>query len=116
MARRTDLGTGSVQIQNEVIGSIAAMAAQEVRGVVGVWRTPWPWRILGNRSGVSVQAIDQEVRLRLNLVAEYGINLPQVAAEVQERVREMVERMTHLTAVEVQVSIQEVKPRRSDQP
>ncbi len=116
MARRTDLGAGSVQIQNEVIGSIAAMAAQEVRGVVGVWRMPWPWRILGNRSGVSVQAIDQEVRLRLNLVAEYGINLPQVAAEVQERVREMVERMTHLTAVEVQVSIHEVKPRRSDQP
>ncbi len=114
MARQTDLGT--VQIQNDVIGTIAALAAQEVEGVVGIWRGPLP---LGNwvsswlgRTGVKVETQDQEVRLWLSLVVEYGVNLGSVAARVQEKVREMLERMTHLTAAEVNVRIHHVQPRR----
>ncbi|MBI3318065.1 MAG: Asp23/Gls24 family envelope stress response protein [Candidatus Omnitrophica bacterium] len=108
MSSKTDLGT--VQIRNEVIGTIASLAAQEVEGVVGVWR--W-WPPLGGwlgASGVRVDAQNGEVRLWLVLVVEYGVSLPQVASHVQDRVREMVERMTHLTAVEVNVSIHHVKP------
>ena len=112
MARRTDLGLGTIHIQNDVIGSIAALAAQEVPGVVGVWLGPWWKRFLGGGAGVRVESQDQEIRLVLPLVVEYGVSLPEVAAEVQERVRERVEQMTRLTPVEVQVSIQEVKPKR----
>ena len=111
MAKKTDLGI--VQIRNEVIGTIASLAAQEVEGVLGVWRGPLsigPW--FGN-SGVRVETVDQEVRLWLKLIVQYGVSLPQVAAQVQERVHDMIERMTHLTATEVHVSIHHVKPKRS---
>jgi uncharacterized alkaline shock family protein YloU len=115
MARQTDLGT--VQIRNDVIGTIAALAAQEVEGVVGIWRGPLP---LGNwldswigRTGVKVEAQDQEVRIWLSLVVEYGVNLAQVAARVQDKVREVLERMTLLTAAEVNVRIHHVQPKRS---
>ena len=101
----------AVQIHNNVIGNIASLAAQEVQGVVGVWRGPFPSIPSWPGAGVKVETQDQEVRVWLNLVVEYGINLPSVAAQVQDRVREMVERMTHLTAVEVHVSIQHVKKR-----
>ena len=111
MTRRTALGLGAIQIQNDVIGSIAAMAAQEVPGVVGVWRGPWWKRLLGGGTGVSVESRDQEVRLVLRLIVEYGVSLSEVAAEVQERVREVVEKMTQLIPVDLQVNIQEVRPK-----
>lgn len=111
MPRRTELE--SVQIRNEVIGSIASLAAREVEGVVGIWRGSWALRFLPGSSGVRVEVQDQEARLWINLIAEYGVHLPQVAAQVQERVREVVERMTQLNAVEVHVAIHEIKAKRS---
>lgn len=109
MSQKTDLGT--VQIHNTVIATIAALAAQEVQGVVGVWRgvTPLGW-IRGN-TGVRVQAQDQDLRLWLSLVVEYGVDLPSVAGQVQDRVRQMLEQTTHLSPAEVNVSIHHVKPR-----
>ena len=110
MARRTtDLET--VQIRNEVIGAIAALAAQEVQGVVGVYPGWFPFSSWMGRAGVRVETNAEEVRLGLRLIVEYGVDLPQLALQVQERVKEMIERMTHLTAAEVRVSIHHVKPR-----
>ena len=112
MSRETDLGT--VQVRNEVIGTIASLAAQEVEGVAGVWRglIPLPGLLLRD-GGVKVDTRGEEVRLWLSLVVDYGVSLPVVAAQVQERVREMIEKMTNLTAVEVHVSIHHVQKKRS---
>ena len=107
--RSTDLG--SVQIRNDVVATIAALAAREVEGVAGIWQGPWALRALAS-GGVRAEIQDQEVRLWVNLVAEYGVNLPHVAAQVQDRVRDRVEQMTQLNPMEVHVSIHEVKPRR----
>ncbi len=104
MSKKTDLG--AVQIHNEVIGSIAATAAKEVAGVVGIWKPFWPW---GGPSGVRVETREQEARIWISLVVEYGVSLPHVAAGVQERVSEMVERMTHLPVTEVHVSVHHVQ-------
>lgn len=107
MAGAADLGT--VQIRNEVIGTIAAMAAEEVKGVVGVWKGANPLERLTRRSGVRIETKDQDVRIWVNLVVEYGVNLPEVAGDVQDRVREMVEQMTQLQPVEVRVAIHHVQ-------
>ncbi|MBI3332592.1 MAG: Asp23/Gls24 family envelope stress response protein [Candidatus Omnitrophica bacterium] len=112
MSPKTDLG--AVVIRNEVIASVAALAAREVPGVVDIWRGPLPFLSglcgLGTR-GVRVETKDQEVRLWLNLVAEYEVSLPHLAAQVQDRVREVLERMTHLNAVEINVGIHHVQTR-----
>ena len=107
MSRQTDLGT--VQVRNEVIGTVASLAAQEVEGVVGVWPGIFPISIFLKDGGVRVDTKGEEVRLWLSLVVEYGVSLPAVASQVQERVREMIEKMTNLTAVEVHVSIHHVE-------
>lgn len=115
MAHGTDLG--AVQIRNEVIGSIAALAAREVDGVMGVWKgLPLPGWLGGAGSGVRVQIQEVEAKIWIPLVVEYGVNLPHVAAQVQDKVREAVEQMTQLAAVEVNVRIQQIKPRRSASP
>lgn len=107
MSSKTDLGI--VQIHNKVIATIAALAAQEVQGVVGVWRGRSLLRLLSGNTGVRVAIQDQDLRLWLSLVVEYGVDLPSVAAQVQDRVRERVEQTTHLTPLEVNVSIHHVK-------
>lgn len=108
---RTDLG--AVQIRNDVVGTIATLAAREVEGVVGIWQEPWVLRPLLGGGGVRVEIQDQEVRIWVNLVAEYGASLPQVAAQVQDRIRDRVEQMTQLNPVEVRVGIHQVKARRN---
>ncbi len=110
MNARTDLGV--VLVQNSVVAQIAASAALEVDGVVGVWKAPWYRRFMPDSvSGVEVQIAEQEVRVGLALAAEYGTDLSKLALQVQDRVREMVEQMTQLVVVEVNVSIQEIKSR-----
>lgn len=108
--RSTDLG--SVQIRNDVVCTIAGLAVREVEGVVGIWQGPWFLKGASG-GGVRVEIQEQEVRLWVSLVVEYGVNLPAVAAQVQDRVREMVEHMTQLNPVEVHVSIHQVKARRA---
>ena len=110
MSNKTDLG--AVQIRNEVIGTIASLAAQEVEGVAGIWR-PLLRRFSSRNTGVQVEMRDQDIRLWLDLVAHYGADLPTMAARVQDHVREMVDRMTHLNVVEVNVSIHHVKAKRT---
>ena len=109
--QQTDLG--AVQIRNDVVATIASLAAREVEGVIGIWQEPWVLRLLLGNSGVRVEIREQEVRLWMNLVVEYGVNLAAVAAQVQDRVRDRVEQMTQLNPVEVHVSIHQVKARRT---
>ena len=92
-----------------MIGSIASLAAQEVPGVFGVWQGLLPLASLLGNGSVRVEIRDQDVRLWLSLVVEYGVNLGEVAGQVQDRVREVVERMTNLSVVEVNVNIHHVK-------
>lgn len=110
MPGSTDLGT--VRIRNEVIGTIASMAAQEVKGVVEVWKGSNPLASLTGQSGVRVETVDQDVQIWMNLVVEYGVNLPEVASAVQDQVREMIEQMTQLHPTEVHVAIRHVQTKK----
>ena len=49
-----------------------------------------------------------EIKITLHVVVEYGVDIPHVAAEVQESVRRNVEKMTGLSLSEVDVNIQGV--------
>ena len=112
MAHRTDLGT--VLIHNDVIASIASHAALEVPGVAGLWYGRLSsLRSLFLHRGVRVEIRDQDVRLWVDIIAEYGSNLPHVASQVQERIREMIEQMTSLMASEIHVHIHHVKVKKS---
>lgn len=111
VGHRTEFG--AVQIRHEVIGNIAQLAAQEVAGVAGVWKGFFPlvsWRGI---SGVRVEMKDHDVRLWIRVSALYGVSIPSVASQVQDRVRDMVERMTSLTVAEVHVSVHSVQSKRS---
>lgn len=99
---------GTVKITNEVIGRIAAIAAKEVPGVVGV-RQGIPVGSAMLFGGVKVKTQDRDLRIGVPLIVEYGVNLPRVAIQVQERVRAAVHRMTDIAAIDVDVSVHGVR-------
>lgn len=102
-----------VRISDEVVATIAGIAASEVEGVAGMSGgiVGDLTEILGKRNlakGAKVQVGEREAAIDLFLVVDYGVRIPAVAQKVQEAVKRSVEAMTALRVVEVNVHIQGV--------
>ncbi|MFA5145821.1 MAG: Asp23/Gls24 family envelope stress response protein [Candidatus Omnitrophota bacterium] len=109
--RTTDLGV--VRINNDVLASIASIAATEVRGVYrmggGITRTICDLFFKKTYTkGVRVHVKESEVSLTVSIIVEYGVDIPRVADEVQEKVKVVVEKMAGLVLSEVDVIVEGV--------
>ena len=87
-------GDGHSVISPEVLARYAADAAAEVEGVHP-----------RQRGGARVSGQEVEV----HLVVDYGADIPQVAAEVQRRVSEYLQRMADLKPAAVNVVVDDVQ-------
>ena len=110
---------GSVRIADEVIASIAGIATMDVPGVVGMSSglIGGMAEMMGKKSTskvVKVQVGAREVAVDLYIVVEYGLRIPDVALQVQEKVKEAVETATGLTVLEINVHVQGVGFSRGD--
>ncbi|AEM73075.1 Asp23/Gls24 family envelope stress response protein [Caldicellulosiruptor acetigenus] len=111
---------GVVKIAEEVVAIIAAVAASEVKGVasmVGSW-TGNITEVLGKKNlakGVKVQVGEKEAAIDIYITVEYGVRIPEVAWEIQERVKSAVESMTGLKVVEVNIHVQGIKFEKEEQ-
>jgi len=103
---------GTISYANEVIATIAGVAASEVDGVAGMSVTGgisdiWT-RNKNITKGVKVEVGSQEASVDLFIIVEYGKPIQKVAAEVQENVRKALEGLTGLHVVKVDVHVQGV--------
>ena len=57
---------------------------------------------------LEVEAGEKETKIDVNIIVEYGARIPDVAFEIQNRVKKAVEGMTGLKVVEVNVHVQGV--------
>jgi uncharacterized alkaline shock family protein YloU len=101
---------GNIRIANEVIEVIAGLAATEVRGVAGMSGgvVGGIAELLGRKNlakGVKVEVGQRQCAVDLSIIAEYGVRIPDVAAEIQENVKQAIESMTGLEVVEVNVNV-----------
>ena len=103
---------GTITYANEVIATIAGVAANEIDGIAGMCVSGGFSEILGrNRTitkGVKVEVGSQEAAVDLYIVVEYGQPIQKVAGEVQENVRKALESLTGLHVVRVDVHVQGV--------
>ncbi len=104
---------GDYRVQDEVIASIAGLAAAEVEGVAGLGGglALGLGEVLGARQagrGVRVEIGTREAAVDVYLQVVYGVRIPVVAQRVQEAVKRAVESMTGLRVVEVNVHVQGV--------
>jgi len=104
---------GTVKISDEVVAIIAGIAAVEVPGVAGMSGgiAGGIAEMLGRKNlskGVKVEVGEKEAAIDLYLIVEYGARIPDVAWEIQEKVKKAVETMTGLNVIEVNIHVQGV--------
>lgn len=102
-----------IKISEEVVAIIAGVAASEVQGVSemnggfasGISEI---WGKKNFSKGVKVQVGEKETIIDLYVIVEYGCRIPDIAWEIQNRVKTAVEHQTGLKVVEVNIHVQGV--------
>jgi uncharacterized alkaline shock family protein YloU len=107
------LQEGQIRISDDVVATIAGLAALETPGVSamsGGISEGLAKRLSGRNAqkGVSVEVGQVEAAIDLRIVVQYGIPIHEVCRSLQENVREAVENMTGLRVVEVNVKVEGV--------
>ncbi len=105
-----DNALGSVQIADDVVGIIAGLAATEVDGVSAMAGniTNELMSRVGYKSltkGVKTEIIAGQVSVELSLTMDYGYNIPDTCAKVQDKVKTTIENMTGLIVADVNIRI-----------
>ena len=98
-------------ITDESVAVIAGVAAMEVDGMAelssGIAGNIM--EALGNANptkGVKVQVTGQEAEIDLYIVVKYGYRIPEVAWNVQEKVKSTVETLTSVFVTAVNIHVQ----------
>ena len=103
-----------IQISNDVVAVIAGVAVSEVSGVSGMsggFAGGISEVLSGKKNlakGIKVDITDSKAKIDVNIIVEYGSRIPDVAFEIQNRVKKAVESMTGLSVEEVNVHVQGV--------
>ena len=104
----------NIQISEDVVAVIAGMAASEVPGVAemaGGFAGGISEVLSGKKNmskGIKVDILEKSTKIDVNIIVEYGARIPEVAFEIQKRVKKSVENMTGLEVEEVNVHVQGV--------
>ena len=105
---------GSVRVANEVIASIAGMAAREVDGVAGLDEASarhfgdWIKRETAHRGVRVLLDPERQIHLEVFLTVEATSVLREVAERVQDNVIDVVNRMLALEVAEVNVFVSSI--------
>lgn len=110
---------GRTTIADKVVSTIAGLAVRQVHGVHGLGsgtaRTFGSIRsaISGSSGanvsqGITVEVGDTQAAVDAQVVAEYGVSIPDLAAGIRRNVMESVQRMAGLEVVEVNVVVDDV--------
>lgn len=103
-----------IEISNDVIAVIAGVAVSEVQGVAsmsGGFAGGITEVLSGKKNmakGIKVEKTENTAKIDVNIIVEYGSRIPDIAFEIQNRVKKSVEGMTGFKVEEVNVHIQGV--------
>ena len=115
-----DTENSGVKISNDVVAVIAGVAVSEVSGVASMSAgfAGGISEVLSgkkNRSkGIKVEVEENTAKIDVNIIVEYGTRIPDVAFDIQNRVKKAVESMTGLDVEEVNVHVQGVNTKSID--
>lgn len=105
----------SVVIEDAVIADYVADATLSVDGVirlVGGIADSLSRNILGRDNGsqgIRITREDDHVTVSIHIVVAYGINIPQLSYDIQNRTKENIEQYTGLTVDAVNISVEGIE-------
>lgn len=116
---------GTTTVADSVVSKIAGIAARDVSGVHGVGggaaraidsiRERIPGGSTNYSQGVGVEVGQSEAAVDLDIVAEYGVAIAEMAEAVRRNVITSIERMTGLSVTEVNIAVNDVWLPEDDQ-
>lgn len=115
MPRELSTGSGKITISEDVVATIAGVAATECYGIVGMASRKIKdgiAELLGRESlsrGVEVTMEGDFVSISMYIVVGYGTRISEVARNVTEQVKYKVESSTGLTVRHIDIRVQGVK-------
>jgi uncharacterized alkaline shock family protein YloU len=111
---------GVIRIADEVVSTVAGLAAIEVEGVAsmsGGWGIDLVEK-LGKKNlgkGIKVEASGEQTSIDIFIIIEFGYAIPKVAENVQKEVKLAVETMTGLTVSSVNVHVVSVMTKKASE-
>ncbi len=109
---------GRTTIADTVVSKIAGIATREVSGVhavgggtaraVGALRERIPGARTNQSQGVAVEVGEKQAAVDLDIVADYGVAIADLAEGIRRNVIGSVERMTGLQVTEVNITVHDV--------
>ena len=96
----------NLSISEEVIATIAEKV---VLNVAGVFSLSGGLNVLGKKigtQGIKVDISKKDISLDVYIVVNYGVKIPDIAWEIQDKVKKELENMTGMTVTTVNVHIQ----------
>jgi len=116
---KTDLG--EIIISNETIGSIVSLNLSEVKGVVGS-RKSIIKEITDMLRGdtieneieeasrtIKVEIKDNKPLIKLNIIIKYGVRIPDIAWDIQSRVKKGLTKKLDIETNEIDIHIQGIQ-------
>ena len=103
-----------IKIADEVVAIIAGKAVTDIQGVYemsGGFAGGISEVLSGKKNlskGIKVAVTEKDAKIDVNIIVEYGVRIPEIAFEIQTKVKKAVETMTGLKVTEVNVHVQGV--------
>jgi uncharacterized alkaline shock family protein YloU len=110
---------GRTAIADSVVAKVVGVAAREVPGVyemgagmsraIGAVRERLPGATgSGVTQGVAVEVGERQAAIDLDVIVEYGVSIPDLAAGVRRNVTNAVEKICGLEVTEVNIAVDDV--------
>lgn len=106
---------GHVVVTDRAVADIAGWTVLECYGVVGMAAPSLRQGVASMLSrdrlhqGISVEQTPEQIRIKLYIIVEYGLNVAEVAGNVRSQVAYAVEKMTGRPVTVLQVYVQGVR-------
>lgn len=99
---------GKIEISDDVIATIAGVAARQIPGINSLGRS-W-FSIFSEKpsDGVVVEVGQEEAAVDLEVIIDYGCDIRKVAGRLRHAVAEAVDRMSGKRVVEVNLKVIDV--------
>ena len=110
---------GEIEVAPEVLEVIAGIAANEVKGVYAMQGkiTKKMTNIFGktnHKKGVHLVNDEDGLKIEIYCYFKFGVNVPNVALTIQQKVREQILHMTDITLAEVNIHIADSVPEKTE--
>ncbi len=109
-----------INISDEVVTTIAGIAVADIPGVAemaGGFAGGIQEVLSGKKNfskGIKADIDGNDVKIDVNIIVNYGVRIPDVAFDIQTKVKKSVENMTGLNVEEVNVHVQGVNVEKTE--